>query len=197
MNRINYRRLIIRPVRRLWYRFITLKSSNERIAAGFALGMLIGLLPTFGVQIILATALAMALRVNIFAALAGINITNYATVIPIYAFNYRVGCYVLGVAPKATFIVEQSASFLAKISHFAGAGAKAFGLLWLGSFIVAVPSTIISYFLMKWFLHYARSFISRRRLMRLEHLIQMQTGARERASELRQEQEVAAAPKPD
>lgn len=161
---------IARPVRRLWYRFITLKSSPERIAGGLALGIFVGLTPTFGVQMVLVSFAAMLLRVNLFAALIGVYITNPVTVLPIYLFNYRVGAYLLGVPPV----------HVRNLRHVLGEGPwySIFGLsvnflttLWIGSLIVAIPTTILSYVLMLRFVHQSRSLRSQRRLKRLEQLL--------------------------
>ena len=66
-------------------------NSAHSIAMGLALGIFIGVLPTFGFQMIPALALSLRFKINKLAAAAGVWVTNPLTVIPIYSFNYWVG----------------------------------------------------------------------------------------------------------
>lgn len=84
---------------RLW------KPERKTLAAGLALGLFVGLLPTYWVQILIAVALAFVLKVNITAGVVGTAITNPFTTLPIVGLQYKIGVWLVGPTdPKA---VEQ------------------------------------------------------------------------------------------
>ena len=72
-------------------RLMRLKDSPDRIARGMALGLFIGMTPTFGVQMGLALVLALLLRENKLAAVLGVWVTNPLTAPFIYGLEYEVG----------------------------------------------------------------------------------------------------------
>lgn len=81
---------------RQWLRAILqLKDSPHSIALGTAIGVFIGLTPTFGIQMVLVLAIAClvrpVLRFNQIAALVAVYVSNPFTAVPIYWLNYRVG----------------------------------------------------------------------------------------------------------
>lgn len=74
-----------------------MSESPERLARGLALGIFTGFFPFFGAQIILAVLLAIPLRANKLAAGLGTWVSNPLTYLPLYLFNFHVGCVLLGV----------------------------------------------------------------------------------------------------
>jgi uncharacterized protein (DUF2062 family) len=88
---------------RLW------KPERMPFAGGIALGLAIGLMPTYYVQILLAFLLAYALRMNITAAVLGTLVTNPITTPGILLLQYRLGIRLIG-APDKT-----------ELSHYPGA----------------------------------------------------------------------------
>ena len=83
-------------------RIIRLRGTPEEIAKGFALGITIGMTPTFGVQMPIAFFFAWVFRENKLAAILGVWITNPLTAPLIYASEYKVGRLLLGM-DKLTF----------------------------------------------------------------------------------------------
>lgn len=72
-------------------------SLNRRsVTRAFAMGLFIGFVP-LPVHIMLAAILALLLRLNLPAAIAGTLITNPVTLVPMYLSAYWVGCRLLGV----------------------------------------------------------------------------------------------------
>lgn len=72
-------------------------SLNRRsVTRAFALGLLIAFVP-MPVHIPLATMLALALRLNVPAAIFGTFLANPLTMVPMYMSAYWVGCRLLGV----------------------------------------------------------------------------------------------------
>ncbi len=83
---------------RQWVRAILrLHDTPHSISLGTAVGVFVGLTPTFGIQMLLVLAVAFLtrpfLRFNRIAALVAVYISNPFTMIPIYWFNYRVGTF--------------------------------------------------------------------------------------------------------
>lgn len=78
-------------------RFIRLHGTPEEIAKGFALGIFIGMTPTFGVQMPIAFCAAWIFRENKLAALLGVWITNPISAPFIYAAEYEFGRLLLGM----------------------------------------------------------------------------------------------------
>lgn len=85
-----------RSLRYLYLRFLRLRGSAKDVARGMALGVFIGITPTMGVQMPIALFVAMLLKENKIAAIIGVWISNPMTAIPIYAYNFKIGKYILG-----------------------------------------------------------------------------------------------------
>ena len=66
------------------HRVLHADDTPHRIALGVAAGLFIGLTPTVGFQMVLAVALAAALRANKVVCIPMVWITNPFTIIPIY-----------------------------------------------------------------------------------------------------------------
>lgn len=89
------RRHLRRQLRRLWRQ----GGSHGHRARGLAAGVFTGCYPFFGLQIVLGVALASLLRGSPILAAAGTWISNPVTSLPLYWFNYQVGCLLLGSGP--------------------------------------------------------------------------------------------------
>ena len=79
----------------LWHH----EGSHGQRARGLAAGVFTGCYPFFGLQIVLGVALASLLRGSPILAAAGTWISNPVTSLPLYWFNYQVGCLLLGSGP--------------------------------------------------------------------------------------------------
>jgi uncharacterized protein (DUF2062 family) len=75
------------------------EGSHGQRARGLAAGVFTGCYPFFGLQILLGVALASLMRGNHLLAAAGTWISNPLTSLPLYWFNYQVGCWLLGEGP--------------------------------------------------------------------------------------------------
>ena len=82
----------------IYNRFIKLKGAPREIALGFALGLLIGMTPFFGMHFFSSLLLASLLGWSKIAALVGANITNVLTAPLIYPVNYWVGLRLAGIS---------------------------------------------------------------------------------------------------
>jgi uncharacterized protein (DUF2062 family) len=72
------------------------EGSHGQRARGLAAGIFCGCFPFFGLQTLLGIALATMLRGNHLLAAAGTWISNPFTYVPLYWFNYQLGCWLLG-----------------------------------------------------------------------------------------------------
>jgi uncharacterized protein len=117
--------------KRLW------KPERNTVAFGTAIGLFVGLLPTYWVQILFAVVLAFAFRVNLTAAVLGTFVTNLFTTVPIVGLQYKIGIWLIGPPPPhegeryhgaLKFILIHGKAYLA------------------GSAITAVLGAILGYF---------------------------------------------------
>lgn len=87
----------IRQFKLALLRFVRLRGAPDEVAKGVALGIFIGMTPTFGFQMVLAIFIALLLKENRLAAALGVWITNPVTAPFIYALEYESGRLLLGV----------------------------------------------------------------------------------------------------
>ena len=71
-------------------------------ARGLAAGVFCGCYPFFGLQIFLSVGVATLVRGNHLLAAAGTLVSNPLTYLPLYWFNYEVGCRLLGMGGSAS-----------------------------------------------------------------------------------------------
>jgi uncharacterized protein (DUF2062 family) len=86
-------------VRRLLAWLWQQEGSPGQRARGLAAGLFMGCFPFFGLQILLSMGLASLVRGNHLLAAAGTWISNPLTYLPLYGFNYQLGCWLLGAGP--------------------------------------------------------------------------------------------------
>jgi uncharacterized protein (DUF2062 family) len=127
----------------IYDRFIKLKGAPREIALGFALGLLIGMTPFFGVHFFSSILLASLLGWSKIAAIVGVNVTNVITAPLIYPVNYWVGVKLVGFSKgidwSAAFklsdmlaLMQQSPLILVDLS--------------IGGIILGIPLAVAGYF---------------------------------------------------
>lgn len=79
-----------------YLRFIRLRGSTEAIARGLAVGVFAGMFPIFGFQMAIAVVLAAFVRGNKIVAAAATWVSNPLSYLPLFAFNFQVGRWLLG-----------------------------------------------------------------------------------------------------
>ena len=151
MKRGIFRRSWNRRIRYVYLRFVRMRGSSKEIARGLAAGVFAGLFPLFGLQILMGIALAALLKGNKIIAAAGTWISNPLTYVPIYAFNYQVGRWLLGLSQ-----VNYTFSNLKSFKTMMEMGAEITITLFVGCFVTGLICSICSYFLGFKLVNYAR-----------------------------------------
>ncbi|MBW2276930.1 MAG: DUF2062 domain-containing protein [Deltaproteobacteria bacterium] len=148
-------------IRRGWvtvYRLAREKDPPERVALGLALGIFVGFLPIMGIQMAVVSIIALPLRGNLKAAIAGVWISNPITFIPLYYANYRFGLLFWPEkgASKEAFVaaLEAAADFSwsaiwDSLTALFNMGTDIMFPLWIGSCITAVVFGVPTYFATK------------------------------------------------
>jgi uncharacterized protein len=85
-----------RWMRHQYLKLVRINDSAEKIAGGLALGVVLGILPTFGLGIIIAIFLAAPLKLNRASAVIGTLIMNPWTAPFVWALSYLAGSLILG-----------------------------------------------------------------------------------------------------
>src|SRR5512135_3368866 len=98
---------------RHWLKFqyiklVRLNDSPEKVAGGLALGVVLGILPTFGLGVVLALFLAGPFKVNRVSAVIGTLVMNPWTTPFFWALSYMAGSMVLGNHISDTISVVKS-----------------------------------------------------------------------------------------
>jgi hypothetical protein len=119
---------------------LSLDSHPANIAAGFAVGVFIGITPLFGMHSALAIAVAFLFRLNKLTTITGSWVNTPLTVLPILMASYHLGEYLLGREP-------QMVSFDSLAWHHLKEYATA---LFIGSSLIGLVAALISYFLCYW-----------------------------------------------
>jgi uncharacterized protein (DUF2062 family) len=144
--------------RRLLREILMLDDTPHMIALGTMIGMFIGMTPTVGIQMILVILFELStrsfFRFNRTAALITVYVSNPLTSAPLYYFNYWIGtCFVGGELPYSRFASILSYSGFAEwwtavSTLFLEVGKP----LLVGSLIVGIVSSALTYPLMRWLL---------------------------------------------
>ena len=119
-------------------RLIRLRAEPDAIARGMALGLFIGMTPTFGVQMFLALIFAFLLRQNKIAALIGVWCTNPVTAPIIYGLEFEIGRLFLGMPrPEAPLAFTWEA--------LTALGWQLVAPFCVGSLVLGIPVALIGY----------------------------------------------------
>ena len=133
-----------RRIREIWQKLSQLDARPRQIAAGFAIGIAVGFLPLNPSPIIVAGAVAWLLKSNVVAAVAGgAAAILYIPFLPlIWLAEYRLGILVLPVQHPLTLDEARLSDILQK-------GWDVYAAMLVGSIIIAIPVTLITYFVVK------------------------------------------------
>ena len=130
-------------LKKVYERFIKIRGDPRNIALGFALGLFVGMSPTFGFQTAIAIFLAALFKWNKISAAIGVWITNPVTTPFIYGMTYLAGVKILGMNKANNPIAEFNIDTIGQILH------KAPGIFWaltVGGVILGLPLAVAGYY---------------------------------------------------
>jgi len=151
------------PFRQAWHKagewfvhLLHLDESAHRIALGAAIGIFIAFTPTIGLQMLVIFFLTSLFRANAAAGVPMAWITNPATIPPIYYWNYRIGCLLLGKPDSAVEEFHRAVADLAHrdltmwalVKEWWDLVMRVAAPLWVGSVVVGVVAGAAAYGLM-------------------------------------------------
>ena len=128
---------MIQKIKGFAVKIATLNGTPRGIAFGFSLGLFMSVIPTFGVGMIAALALASVFKANFLAAYLGTLVVNPVTGVFFYGFNYLIGSWILG--GEAGLALPRSFSELWPLLGTIGKQ------LYLGGLILASALSALSY----------------------------------------------------
>lgn len=157
----------------------------HQIAMGVAIGFFVGWLPIIGIQMAVAVVVCIPFRANKVVPIFPIWLTNPATAVPIYSFNYWVGWLFVGGPPlsdlvavlKKMFTIPQPPPGVGRFDawwdgikystrELLSMGWEMQLPLWLGCTIVGLALAIPSYYLTYRFIGSFRAAVETKRRMR-------------------------------
>ena len=122
-------------------KLIKIRATPQQIALGFALGVFAAFLPILPLQILLALLLAFLVGASKPAAFIGTLVSNPLNTIPLHMAYYQIGKLLV------PFEVPYFSWRQIEVTDFLDVGWKLYATLGLGALCLAVPCSIISYFI--------------------------------------------------
>lgn len=120
---------------------LKIKDNPHKIALSFSTGVFIGMSPLLGLHTLLGIAVAWLFRLNTFAMIAGVYVTNPWTIVPIYTFGTWVGAQCLGVKQIIPAIDWSNITF----GEFVDGFSPLLAPFIFGTLLIGLISGIISY----------------------------------------------------
>ena len=167
--------------RRIFYKLVDLareKDPPHRLALGMCLGIFVGILPIMGIQMAVVTLIALPLRGNLKAAIAGVWISNPITFLPMYWGYYRFGLLFTPNRQTSwhefTHMVTKAAQWdwtdmVHSTMQIIALGEDILVPMWIGASILATVCAIPTYFFTYRFVIQYRVRQDRKRQRKLEH----------------------------
>ncbi|MEL4894977.1 DUF2062 domain-containing protein [Crocosphaera sp. Alani8] len=134
---------IKRSWRYFYLRFLRLRGTPRYISRGLAFGVFAGCFPLFGLQTLIGVLLAVLFRGHKLTAAAGTWVSNPLTYVPIFAFNYKVGEFLLGfgVGKTPVTLPENWQSW----TDLKESGLVFLVTLFSGCFVIGLVASILTY----------------------------------------------------
>lgn len=132
-----------RRLKLLYLRILRIDDPPERIARGAAIGVLMGVLPTFGLGTLFSIALAFVLKANKAAAILGSFIVNPLTSPFFWTLSILVGSALLREDYQS--IYER-----VRTSGLASGAGWAYLVYMAGNVVISAVFTAAAYYIVKW-----------------------------------------------
>jgi uncharacterized protein (DUF2062 family) len=141
---------LLKHLKELWKKLISLKDSPHAIAGGVAIGVFVGFTPLWGVKTLLCLGLAYLLRCNPIAAVIAVSLHDVLTPFaPVFMrWQYDLGYWLLShphhMPPKLEVLhTHIHPAEMLKWTTFFHVGLP----LLVGSLLFSAPSAAVAYFL--------------------------------------------------
>lgn len=139
-----------RKIRLTYLKILRIDDPPERIARGAAIGVAVGVLPTFGIGIIFSLAFAVVFNANKAASVLGGLIMNPLTSPIFLAMSVFTGAFIMGKDYHAIYAQMAEKGFLS------GAGSATLAFM-AGNLVITAVSTIASYYIVRnWVIRHRR-----------------------------------------
>lgn len=158
-----------RAIRYNYLRVMRLKVSTHSIALGVAVGVFTGCLPVLPFQTVVAVALAFVCRCSKVAAAAGTWVSNPLNWIPFYTACFFIGNGLIPI--DVTFDPHHM-----ELKELLDQGGGIVIVMMTGGLVMAIPSSILSYFIT----FKAVTRFRQRRMMRLINQYKSKHGEKSR-----------------
>jgi uncharacterized protein len=131
-------------LKKAYTRFLKIRGEPKEIALGFSVGIFIGMTPAMGFHTVIAVFIATLFKWNKISAALAVWITNPFTAPFIYSMTYFVGAKAIGLTRAYRLSDGLSSSiFIDMIKKTP----EIFGAMTIGGFIIGIPLSLISYYL--------------------------------------------------
>ncbi|MGD9364260.1 MAG: DUF2062 domain-containing protein [Desulfobacteraceae bacterium] len=135
---------LFRMLKLVYYRFIRLRGTPEKISLGLSLGIFIGMTPFLGAHTLIAVALASLFKWSKITAAIGVMITNPFTAPLIYPVTYKLGAMVTAFSSPSQWskIFEPDG-----VIGLMKSSPMIFIDLIVGGVLIGLPLSLVSYYL--------------------------------------------------
>lgn len=145
---------IKRTFKYFWLKFLRLRGNPQSLAWGTAIGVLVGISPTMPLHTVSILFLTFVSRTSTIAALtSSVMVCNPLTYVPIYYFSLVIGNAVTPYEiswqkmKSVLDILLSGQSFSTSLHAVFSLGYEACVVMVIGGLVLALPFTILSYFL--------------------------------------------------
>jgi len=154
---------LVRYMSYLRHRLGRMQGSSHSIAAGFAAGAAVSMMPIMGFHFVAAAVLAFLTRGSLIVSAIGTVVGNPWTFPFIWLWTYKIGVWMMGGSPEEGPF--RNFSFSAALHD----PITALKPIWLPMFVGSIPTAIVTWFLFYWPLKgllesYRRQRIERRHM---------------------------------
>lgn len=162
---------IHRTIKYYILKVVRLRGNPRALAMGVAMGVFIGLSPTFPLHSIIIIGVTLLLRINTFAALISATlVSNPFTMAPQYYACWRIGNFIFpgrltwGKIEEVLHVLSNE-GFVESLKSTSQLGADAIAVMLTGGFILGVPLALLSYFISFYFFMTIRQKRQQRHLL--------------------------------
>jgi uncharacterized protein (DUF2062 family) len=134
---------LLKPLYRIYERFLKIRGHPREIGLGFALGLFVGMTPVMGLHLVIAVPVAALLKWNKISAGIGVWITNAVTAPFIYSFTYLIGAGLIGIEKNVGLKPQDGLSGLYKLILKAP---EIFWAMTVGGIVLGIPLALAGYY---------------------------------------------------